>query len=42
LALPAGIVRGALDSLGIRATVTVQVERLPSVKFNVQLIKQPT
>jgi hypothetical protein len=40
LALPAGIIRGTLDNLGIPATVTVQVERLPSVKFNVQLIKQ--
>uniref|UniRef100_A0A1I8AZ28 Trafficking protein particle complex subunit 6B n=1 Tax=Meloidogyne hapla TaxID=6305 RepID=A0A1I8AZ28_MELHA len=38
-AFPVGIVRGALDNLGIRATVTVQVEKLPSVKFNVQLIK---
>lgn len=39
MALPVGIVRGALDNLGICATVTVHVEKLPSVKFNVQMIK---
>ncbi|CAK5092096.1 unnamed protein product [Meloidogyne enterolobii] len=39
MALPVGIVRGALDNLGICATVTVHVEKLPIVKFNVQMIK---
>ncbi|KAL3078225.1 hypothetical protein niasHS_012112 [Heterodera schachtii] len=40
LAFPAGLVRGALESLGIVATVTVQVEKLPTVKFNIQMEKK--
>ncbi|KAI3411805.1 hypothetical protein GPALN_001870 [Globodera pallida] len=39
LAFPAGIVRGALESLGLLATVTVQVEKMPVVKFSIQLEK---
>ncbi|KAI1722776.1 transport protein particle (TRAPP) component domain-containing protein [Ditylenchus destructor] len=39
LAFPSGIVRGALANLGISAIVNAQVEKLPVVKFNVQLNK---
>lgn len=39
LSLPCGIIRGALANLGINAIVTSQIEKLPKVKFNVQLSK---
>lgn len=37
LALPSGIIRGALSNLGIQAVVTPSVEALPSVKFHIQI-----
>jgi len=39
LAFPAGVVRGALENLGVKATVTAQIERLPAVKFHVKISK---
>ncbi|VDN54753.1 unnamed protein product [Dracunculus medinensis] len=41
LALPCGIIRGALSNLGIESLVTTSVEALPLVKFHVQLQKSP-
>ncbi|CAD6199527.1 unnamed protein product [Caenorhabditis auriculariae] len=37
LALPCGILRGALDSLNIPAIVTATVESIPAVKFQLQI-----
>lgn len=39
LAFPSGVIRGALSNLNIKAIVTPQVEKLPIVKFNIQLNK---
>ncbi|CAB3398486.1 unnamed protein product [Caenorhabditis bovis] len=37
LALPCGIIRGALSGLNIRAIVTPTVESLPAAKFHIQI-----
>uniref|UniRef100_A0A914CST0 Trafficking protein particle complex subunit 6B n=1 Tax=Acrobeloides nanus TaxID=290746 RepID=A0A914CST0_9BILA len=39
LSLPAGILRGALANLGISCIVIASTEKLPAVKFNVNLNK---
>lgn len=39
LALPSGILRGALANLGLPAIVTASSDKLPCVKFNVHLQK---
>ncbi|CAI5449965.1 unnamed protein product [Caenorhabditis angaria] len=37
LALPCGLIRGALSALNIRAIVTPTVESLPATKFHIQI-----
>uniref|UniRef100_A0A1I8F2C2 Trafficking protein particle complex subunit 6B n=3 Tax=Macrostomum lignano TaxID=282301 RepID=A0A1I8F2C2_9PLAT len=38
-AFPCGLIRGALTNLGLRAIVTAEVEELPRVKFQIQLVQ---
>ncbi|THD27665.1 Trafficking protein particle complex subunit 6B [Fasciola hepatica] len=39
LAFPAGLLRGALCSLGIKCTVNVDCEKLPSCKFTIKVLR---
>jgi hypothetical protein len=37
LAMPSGVIRGALANLGISAVVNASVEKLPIVRFNLKI-----
>ncbi|KAA0183470.1 Trafficking protein particle complex subunit 6B [Fasciolopsis buskii] len=39
LAFPAGLLRGALCSLGLKCTVNVDCEKLPSCKFTIKVLR---